>query len=453
MKRITHFCLLFALLVSTFTFSPPLQISKAAPASDTPVPTNACNGSGYMRNLSLPQTLPRNDDVYFGPYDLGFSVNFFGTFYSQVYISNNGYVTFAEGNGQYTPEGLSGLDIRTIAPFFADVDTRPVGSPNSVYFGQATVDGHLAYAVRYDHVGYYDEHIDKVNDFQIIILDRSDRGVGDFDFEFNYSTIQWETGDASDGVNGFGGYSAAIGLADGHPGINDYQAPGSLVNGAFLDSNPVTGAIHTSLNSPNCGQWIFSVVGGVPPGTEISFGDVPISYWAWQWIESLYGSGITSGCTLNPLLYCPENGVTRAQMAVFILKGLHGSSYTPPNATGTKFADVPAGYWAAAWIEQLAAEGITGGCGNGNYCPDDIITRAQMAIFMLRAKHGSNYSPPAATGNSFTDVSSSYWAAAWIEQLARESITGGCGPGIYCPDNPVTRAQMAVFLVRLFNLP
>jgi len=74
-----------------------------------------------------------------------------------------------------------------------------------------------------------------------------------------------------------------------------------------------------------------------------------------------------------------------------------------------------------------------------------------MAVFLLRAKHGSGYSPPAATG-VFSDVPLSYWAVHWIEQLAAEGITAGCGGGNYCPENQVTRDQMAVFLVRTFGL-
>jgi hypothetical protein len=139
-------------------------------------------------------------------------------------------------------------------------------------------------------------------------------------------------------------------------------------------------------------------------------------------------------------------------MAVFLERGMNGSSYTPPPATGTVFADVPTSYWAAAWIEQLAADGITAGCGAGNYCPESAVTRAQMAVFLLRAKNGAGYNPPAASG-VFSDVPTEHWAAAWIEQLAAEGITSGCGNGNYCPENPVTRAQMAVFLVRAFNLP
>jgi len=183
------------------------------------------------------------------------------------------------------------------------------------------------------------------------------------------------------------------------------------------------------------------------------FSDVSASYWASSYIERLYNAGVTGGCSTSPLMYCPDSTVTRAQMAVFLLKGSHGSSYAPPAVGASSgFSDVPVSYWAAAWIKQLAAEGITGGCGSGNYCPDATVTRAQMAVFLLKAKHGSSYSPPAATG-VFTDVPVGYWADKWIEQLALEGITGGCGAGIYCPDAAVTRAQMAVFLVKAFSLP
>ena len=88
------------------------------------------------------------------------------------------------------------------------------------------------------------------------------------------------------------------------------------------------------------------------------FGDVPTNYWAWQYIERLYSAGITGGCSVSPLGYCPDSIVTRAQMAVFLLKGIHGSSYSPPVVGGgTGFTDVPVGYWADKWIKQLSAEG------------------------------------------------------------------------------------------------
>lgn len=184
-----------------------------------------------------------------------------------------------------------------------------------------------------------------------------------------------------------------------------------------------------------------------------TFPDVSYDYWAENFVQRLYNAGITGGCGNN--MYCPETAVTRDQMAVFLERGMHGSSYAPPAPGGSiGFNDVGLTYWAAAWIKQLAAEGITGGCGSGNYCPQSPVTRAQMAVFLLRSKYGSSYSPPVVGDSTgFSDVDPTYWAAAWIKQLVAEGITAGCGNGNYCPESPVTRAQMAVFLVRTFNLP
>ena len=179
------------------------------------------------------------------------------------------------------------------------------------------------------------------------------------------------------------------------------------------------------------------------------FSDAGPGHWAFSFIEKLGGSGITSGCGNGN--YCPTDSVTRAQMAVFLERGMNGSDFSPPAATGNVFLDVSAGDFAAAFIEQLASDGITAGCGNNNYCPDAEVTRDQMAVFLLRAKYGSGYSPPAPSG-VFGDVDLSHWAVAWVEQLAVEGITAGCGAGNYCPSDTVTRDQMAIFLVRAFEL-
>jgi hypothetical protein len=140
-------------------------------------------------------------------------------------------------------------------------------------------------------------------------------------------------------------------------------------------------------------------------------------------------------------------------MAVFVLRAVHGSTFAPPDATGTVFTDVPADSFAAAWIEQLAAEGITGGCGGGKFCPNAPVTRAQMAVFLVKAMYGTGYTPPTATGEIFADIPADGFAASFIEQLFADGITGGCGGGDFCPNNYITRAEMAVFLVRAFNLP
>jgi hypothetical protein len=182
-----------------------------------------------------------------------------------------------------------------------------------------------------------------------------------------------------------------------------------------------------------------------------TFVDVPLTYWANPFIERLYFSEITGGCGSG--YFCPNQYVTRAQMAVFILRVTHGSGYVPPAATGLIFADVTTNSFAAAWIERLYAEGITGGCGGGKFCPNAPITRAEMSVFLLKAMYGPFYTPPVATGGVFADVPADGFAAAFIEQLVADGITGGCGGGKYCPNAYVTRAEMAVFLVTAFNLP
>jgi hypothetical protein len=191
------------------------------------------------------------------------------------------------------------------------------------------------------------------------------------------------------------------------------------------------------------------------PSVVVSFVDVPPTHVFWPWIEALVRAGITGGCGTNPPMYCPDQPVIRAQMAVFLLKAKHGAGSVPPPATGM-FADVPISNAYAPWIEQLAREGITTGCNASPplYCPADSVTRRQAAVFLLKARHGASYSPLAATG-IFADVPVNDPFAPWIEQLFAEGITAGCGtnPLRYCPDQSVTRGQMAVFLVRAFGLP
>jgi hypothetical protein len=158
--------------------------------------------------------------------------------------------------------------------------------------------------------------------------------------------------------------------------------------------------------------------------------------------------GITVG--IGGGQYGVDQPTLRQQMAVFLLKSKHGPCGTPQTCTGI-FLDVPCPSTFAPWIEELAAEGITGGCGGGNFCPTSPVRRDQMAVFLLKAEHGSDYLPPDCTG-VFADVPCPSTFANWIEQLAAEQITGGCGGGNYCPQNTNTRGQMAVFLVKTFGL-
>ena len=124
--------------------------------------------------------------------------------------------------------------------------------------------------------------------------------------------------------------------------------------------------------------------------------------------------------------YCVNDFVLRSQMAVFLLRGAHGENIVPPAAVGI-FADVTVPSLFADFIEQLFNEGITGGCATNplRYCPNNPVLRSQMAIFLLRAKYGAAYNPPAATG-IFQDVPPGSFGANFIEQLFNEGVTGGC---------------------------
>jgi hypothetical protein len=201
------------------------------------------------------------------PVSPGFAMNFYGTTYNEFFVNNNGNITFAGDLPTYTPFGLgagyTGQPI--IAPFFADVDTRGAGSALTQY-GTGTYNGFQAFGVTWPGVGYYQEHTDLLNDFQLILTNRSDTGAGNFDIYFNYNSVNWETGDASNGNGGFGGTPAAAGFSAGTaaPGTF-FQLPGSLVSGALVDGG--VDALASNTNDGVTGQYLFQVRNGsvAPP--------------------------------------------------------------------------------------------------------------------------------------------------------------------------------------------
>ena len=233
--------------------------------------------------------LPANDDQSTGLVDIGFAANFFGTTYDQLYVNNNGNVTFDQALGEYTPFDLTSTDTVIVAPFFADVDTSVDDSQPARYgqtFGAGVVNGRPAFGVNYINVGYYGSESTnsngeptptKLNSFQVVLVDRSDTGTGNFDIELNYDKIQWETGDASDGIDGLGGSSARAGFSNGTGDAGTFfELPGSAVNGAFLDSNTDTGLIYNSLNSNVPGRYVFQVRSGQVTRT-LSINDVSVT--------------------------------------------------------------------------------------------------------------------------------------------------------------------------------
>ena len=128
-----------------------------------------------------------------------------------------------------------------------------------------------------------------------------------------------------------------------------------------------------------------------------------------------------------------------------------GLGVCAPPAVGI-FTDVPAADPFAPWIEELYNRGVVAGCGPGpSYCPNSPVLRQQMAVFLLKTLLGSGYTPPAAVG-LFGDVPISNPFAPWIEDLFNRAIGAGCGGGNFCLANSTTRGQMAPFLVKTFGL-
>jgi len=179
-----------------------------------------------------------------------------------------------------------------------------------------------------------------------------------------------------------------------------------------------------------------------------AFVDVPTSHLFYKEIGKLSARGVTVGAGNGNFL--PEQPVTREQMAAFIIRAL--GDFNPPPPAGQRFLDVPPENPFYAFIDELAARGITGGCDQDGtiYCPGDPVTREQMSAFVLRAL--GDFLPPTPASQRFTDVSPMNVFYPFIDRLWVRGITVGCGGTNFCPGDPVTRGQMAAFLVRAFDL-
>lgn len=192
-----------------------------------------------------------------------------------------------------------------------------------------------------------------------------------------------------------------------------------------------------------------------------TFSDIPVDHSLWPYVEAVNNAGIITGCGVDPMIYCPERHLTRAEMAVFLERAMHYPNlpYIPPSLNRF-FFDMPVvgKEWMQDWADEFYRDGLTAGCGRDPlvFCPERPVTRAEAAFFFLRAIHGPGYWPPAA-GHFFGDVpvSGMEWAEPWIDQLYREGIASGCGeePLMYCPKEVVTLAEMAALITRAFHLP
>ena len=156
-------------------------------------------------------------------------------------------------------------------------------------------------------------------------------------------------------------------------------------------------------------------------------------------INALAEVGITQGC--NPPdndHFCPDDSLTRGQMAAFLVRALG----LPPGPD--RFVDDGSSVFQAD-INALAAAGTTKGCGPDRFCPDRYLTRGELAAFLTRG-----LGLPASGVDHFGDDATSVFQAD-INALAAAGISQGCGPGSFCPDRPVTRAEMASFLARALD--
>jgi hypothetical protein len=225
----------------------------------------AAVGNNAIRTGFTSATFAGNDDgsAYLS---LPFTLDYFGTNYNHVYLNNNGNLTFEHSQPTFSPFNLATNGTKIIAPFFADVDTAVSGSA-AVTYGTGTVGGHTAWSATWPGVRCYVSATAGLDNFQVVLIDRTDIAPGDFDMEFNYDQIQWDTGQASGGTtacqSASSTASARVGYSDGTP-ANSYELTGSGVAGSFLDSHTSTNLIGHSYNSTQLGRYVFPVRSGTP---------------------------------------------------------------------------------------------------------------------------------------------------------------------------------------------
>lgn len=183
-----------------------------------PAPSGANRNSDCFIPLDAGFTaIPRNDDGSFGPIALPFTFDLYGASYNQVWINTNGNLTFNGPFSTFSPSGFP-FNVPMVAPFWGDVDTRNTQGGQIHYKVSGT-----NLIVTWDGVGYYNQKVDKLNTFQVVISDGFDpiTGLGQ-NVCFNFGDMNWTTGDASNGIGGFGGFPATVGANKGD-GVDFFQ--------------------------------------------------------------------------------------------------------------------------------------------------------------------------------------------------------------------------------------
>lgn len=165
-------------------------------------------------------------------------------------------------------------------------------------------------------------------------------------------------------------------------------------------------------------------------------------------IRQIAGIGVSTGCNATTDRYCPTRGVSRAEMAAFLLRAIGD---TAAASTTGAFGDVPSSAWYAPYVDRLAELGISAGYADGTFRPGAAVSRAEMAVFMTRAFPSLSQVVPTGV---FGDVPVDSWFAASAEGLLAAGVTTGCAvnPLQYCPDAIVARDAMASFLARALGI-
>lgn len=189
-----------------------------------------------------------------------------------------------------------------------------------------------------------------------------------------------------------------------------------------------------------------------PAGGAI-FADVPASYWARGYIEELYKRGYASGCQTDPLMFCPEKAMTRAESAVLVIRGLYGPSYEPMNPLKQTFVDVPLDFWGARWIQELYDLGHTAGCVEEplSFCPNAEHSRAEGTVFFLRMLRGVGTDPPEPQEPIFADVPLGAWYTRWVHAAHQAGLVLPCETEtalMFCPEEPLTRSVAAYMMAK-----
>jgi len=188
------------------------------------------------------------------------------------------------------------------------------------------------------------------------------------------------------------------------------------------------------------------------PFTNQRFTDVPSTNAFFLYVQMISDNAFTQGCSATT--FCPDRATTRGEMAVFLVRALlRTNTFRFPETP--YFTDVPSTHPLFAYIQKLRELGITAGCTATEYCPDLPVTRGQMAALIIRSKlnlQNTDVFPFAPTA-AFTDVPTTHLFFPFVQKLKQLGITSGCTATAYCDTEPVTRAQMATFIVRAFLTP